>query len=147
METFKFISDIVSLVANSLTSATALIALYVYLTKRREFSAAFNLLLNWSFQTTLSDLRGKLDILNEYNASEPEDLPEIVNILHEIAGQIRGNSRLSSAAPNLATRIESLARSKKLSEPQKRAMVAELREALRNIQVNSMQNISGANNE
>lgn len=141
METFKIFLDIVSLASNILTIIASAIAVYLFFSKRKEISSAFTLLLNWSFQTTLSDLRGKLDRLNEYNANEPTETQEIKNILHEIAGQIRGNSRLQQSAPQLAERLESLASGRRLTEPNKRSMVAEVREVMRNIQVNSMSQV------
>jgi hypothetical protein len=135
METFKFWVDVVSVIGNVFTTVASIIAIYLFATKRAEISAAFRLLLNWSFQTTLTDLRGKLDRLNEYNANESSDVPEIRNILHEIAGQIRGNTELQRAAPNLANRLEGLASNKRLTEPSKRSIVAEVREVLKTIQV------------
>ena len=90
------------------------------------------------------ELKEKLERLNEYSANEPDDLPEIRNIFHEIAGQIRGNKRLSEAKPELAAKIEAIAHSKKLSEPRKRSIVSEVREELRTIQVNS---VSGNDHE
>jgi hypothetical protein len=137
METLKTIADVVSFLANALTIGASSIAIYIFFTKRAEISSAFSALLGWSFQTTLSDLKGKLERLNEYNANEETDQFEIRNILHEIAGQIRGNQRLQSIAPDLANRLERLASQKKLSEPAKRSMVAEAREVIRNIQINS----------
>lgn len=139
METFKFWVDVASLVGNVFATVASAIAIYLFITKRAEISTAFRLLLNWSFQTTLTDLRGKLERLNEYSANEPSEIAEIRNIFHEIAGQIRGNAQLQQAAPTLADRVESLAASKRLTEPYKRAMVAEVREVLKNIQVNSLE--------
>lgn len=126
-------------VANLFTIAASGLAIYLYFSNRAKLSAALQLLLNYSFQTTLSELKEKLERLNEYNANEPTELPEIRNILHEIAGQIRGNDRLGSMAPTLATKIENLAQGKKLTEPAKRAIVSEVREQLRNIQVNNIE--------
>lgn len=139
METFKFLVDVASLVGNVFATIASGIAIYLFVMKRAEISTAFRLLLNWSFQTTLTDLRGKLDRLNEYNANEASELGEIRNILHEIAGQVRGNAQLQHSAPNLASRVESLASSRKLTEPLKRSMVAEVREVLKTIQVNSLE--------
>jgi hypothetical protein len=147
MEIFKFIIDLVSLIANFLTVVASSIAIYIFIVKKREISSAFSMLLNFSFQTTLADLRGKLDRLNEYNANEPTELPEIRNILHEIAGQVRGNRRLLLSSPQLATRLETLAGKTKLSEPAKRSMIAEVREVLRNIEVNLIDLSNGGNNE
>lgn len=135
--------DLASLIGNAFTSVASAIAIYLFATKRAEISSAFRLLLNWSFQTTLADLRGKLDRLNEYNANEASEIAEIKNILHEIAGQLRGNAQLQSAAPGLATRVEGLAASKRLTEPAKRSMVAEVREVLKTIQVNSLEQTTG----
>lgn len=144
---FKHISDIVAFFANALTTITAAIAIWVFFRKGKEISAAFKLLVNFSFQTTLTDLRGKLDRLNEYSANEPADHPEIRNILQELAGQVRGNKRLRQSAPDLASRLEAFATRPRLAEPAKRAMVAEMREILRNIQVNSIENNIGAEHE
>lgn len=143
METFKLLVDVGSLVGNVFATIASAIAIYLFISKRDEISTAFRLLLNWSFQTTLTDLRGKLDRLNEYNANEPSEIMEIRNILHEIAGQIRGNTRLQQAAPDLANRVESLATSKKLSEPHKRSMIAEVREVLKTIQIHSLEGSTG----
>ena len=143
MEWFKHLSDWVSLAANTVTIVASGIAIYIFVAKRGPISNALALLMNWSFQTTLADLRAKLERLNEYNANEDADLPEIRNILHEVAGQIRGNARLVATAPNLSIRLENLANAKRLTEPQKRSMVSETREVLRNIEVNSVATKSG----
>jgi hypothetical protein len=139
MDQIKPILDLVSLVANAFTIVASAIAIGVFIAKRKELSAALALLLNWSYQTTLSDITGKLDRLNEYNANEAADIAEIKNILHEIAGQFRGNPRLLSAAPTIPDRLETFAGGKKLTEPNKRSMVAELREVIRNIQLKSIE--------
>jgi hypothetical protein len=145
MEFFKLLVDVTSLVGNIFAILASSIAIYVFFFKGPELRSAFKLLLNWSFQLTLTDLKSKLERLNEYNANEPSEIDEIKNILHELAGQIRGNNRLSSAAPSIAGQLESLANSRRLSEPRKRAMVSELRETLRNIEVNTLAESSGAN--
>ena len=121
------------------TIGASAVALIVFFSKRRELSAALSILLNWSYQTTLSDITGKLDRLNEYNANEQSDIAEIKNILHEIAGQIRGNAKLLTAAPLIADRLEALASGRKLTEPNKRSMVAEVREVIRNLQINAVE--------
>lgn len=138
MEVFKAIVDTASLVASFFTVVASGIAIYVFFAKGPELRTAFSLLLNWSFQLTLTELKSKLERLNEYNANEPTDVEEIRNILHEIAGQIRGNRRVNAASQEIAIRLEQLARSKGLTEPKKRSMVAELREILRNIEVNTL---------
>lgn len=143
MELFKLLSDVLADIANAFTIAASGVALYVFVKNRKKISAAVDLLLNYSFQTTLGELKEKIERLNEYNANEPDDIPEIKNILHEISGQIRGNKRLSGAIPNLARKIDRLANGKKLPETTKRSIVSEMREELRNIQIVNIEAIAG----
>ena len=147
MEQIKPYLDALAGVASVFTILASGLAIYLFAINREKISAAFQLLLNYSFQTTLAELKEKLERLNEYNASEPSELPEIQNILHEIAGQIRGNPRLLTAAPLLAKKVEALAQNKRLSEPLKRSIVSEVREQLKNIQVNNMEPNAGNNHE
>lgn len=139
MNSLRPLFDILAAIANVFTIGASAVALIVFFSKRRELSAALSILLNWSYQTTLSDITGKLDRLNEYNANEQSDIAEIKNILHEIAGQIRGNAKLLTAAPLIADRLEALASGRKLTEPNKRSMVAEVREVIRNLQINAVE--------
>lgn len=147
MELFKPYSDFLADIANIFTILASGLAIYVFIVNRKKISAALDLLLNYSFQTTLTELKEKIERLNEYNANEPDDVPEIRNILHEISGQIRGNGRLSSTVPQLAKKIEGLATGKRLSEPAKRSIISEVREQLKNIQVNNIESIAGKNHE
>ena len=94
--------------------------------------------MNWSFQLTLTDLKSKIERLNEYSAKDPDELEEIRNILHEIAGQMKGNEQIVKSSNELISKIERLAGSKNLDEPRKRSIISEIREVLRNMQVNSV---------
>lgn len=143
MDALKPYFDLLAALANLLTILASSLAIYVFFAKRKELSAALTLLLNYSYQTTLAEIKEKLERLNEYRATDEQDLPEIRAIFHEIAGQLRGNPRLQSTAPNLAQRIESLAAGKRLTEPSKRAMVSEVREVLKNINVRNLEDIIG----
>jgi hypothetical protein len=147
MERFKPYLDVIAGIAGIFTIIASGIAIYVFIFNRQKISAAIGLLLNYSFQTTLSELKEKLERLNEYNANDSTENQEIRNILHEIAGQLRGNNRLSSRLFNMSEKIETLASSKKLTEPTKRSLISELREQLRNIQMESIDNFSGKNDE
>jgi hypothetical protein len=134
---------VITTIADALTIVASGIAIWVFFTKKKEISAAFTLLLTWSYQTTLSEIIAKLDRLNEYNASDADEMVEIRNILHEIAGQFRGNQRLCKAAPTIPERLEALATGKRLTEPNKRSMVAEIREVIRNLKVEVVDPTSG----
>lgn len=135
----EFIFSIVSLLSDVMTIIASGIAIFVFFAKRKQLSSALNTLLNYSYQTTLGELKEKLERLNEYNASVPSELQEIRNILHEISGQIRGNPRLAKTANNIVKKIERLADSSSLSEPKKRSIISELREFLRSLHIDSIE--------
>ena len=139
MNYLKTISDTVGFLANALTVVASSIAIYIYFCKKEEVKLLFKVLVNYSYQTTLSEIKEKLDRLNEYNANEPTEVNEIRNLLHEIAGQIRGNQKLQKIQPNLVTRIEVIANAKKITEPSKRSLVSEIRELLKNLNVDSIE--------
>ena len=145
-EDFKFYIDLLAATANIFTILASSLAIGIWYRNRDKISSALKLLLNFSFQLTLGELKEKLERLNEYNAAEPSEVDEIKNILHEISGQIQGNSRLGLAMPGLADKFENLAlerKGRKLSEPAKRSIISELREKIRNIQVDSLDSLNG----
>lgn len=120
------------------------IAIYLFLFKRKAISSVFDLLINYTFQLSLSEVKEKLERLNEYNAKDPEQCEKIVNILNEIIGQIRGNSRLRKHFTEILGAIEALVSDKrKLTEPKKRAVVSELRERLRHLNVENIDDLVG----
>lgn len=130
------ITNILSILANLATIAASGIAIYLFFTKGKTISTAISLLMNYSYQLTLSELKEKLERLNDYNANDSEECNKIVNILHEIIGQIKGNDKLHERFSDITEKIETLASDKrKLTEPRKRSLVSELRERLRNINV------------
>jgi hypothetical protein len=147
MEAIKPYADILADITNLIVMVASALAIYVFFANRTKISAALNLLLNYSFQTTLSELKEKLEMLNKYSMNDSSGEAEIRNILHEITGQIRGNSRLSAAIPELISKIENLSTSKKLTEPLKRSLVSELREQLKTIQVNNVESFAGRDHE
>ena len=139
MENFKVIAESIKILADSLTIIASSIAIYIFICKKNEVKLLFRVLVNYSYQTTLSEIKAKLDRLNEYNANEPEDIDEIKNLLHEIAGQIKGNEKLQKKQPELVTRIERFANSKSMKESTKRSLISEIRELLKNLNVDSIE--------
>lgn len=120
---------------------------FIYITKKGAIGAAFKLILNYSYQTTLSELKEKLERLNEYNANDDQELVEIINILHEIHGQILGNPTLRSNMYEASQKLSAIIDSKKkLSEPRKRALVSEIREQLKHLNAESIENFLGDKN-
>lgn len=100
--------------------------------------------MNYSYQLSLSEIKEKLEKLNDYNAKDPEQSEHIVNILNEIIGQIRGNEKLSKHFSELLSTLETLVSDKRrLTEPRKRAVVSELRERLRHLNISNIDDFVG----
>jgi hypothetical protein len=132
------------LIANIFTIFASAIAIYLFIFKRNAISSAFRVLLNYSSQITLSELNAKLGRLNDLNVNEPDDVEEIVNIFNEIVGQIRGNRKLKKECSEILGKLTTYAESpKNLSEPRKRSIVSELRESLKHINIESIDELIG----
>ncbi|ENV63635.1 hypothetical protein F949_01010 [Acinetobacter junii NIPH 182] len=138
MTWYLFLEKVISVIANLFTIFASGIAIWLFLSKSKEIKLAFKLMLNWSFQLTLTDLKSKVERLNEYNANNSDEIEEIRNILHEIAGQMRGNSQLNQQAPELIMKIERFSSGNRITEYKKRALTSEIREILRNLEINSL---------
>lgn len=133
-----------SFIANVFTIAASGIAIYIVIFKRETISTVFKVLLNYSSQLTLSELKAKLERLNDLSADDSTQAQEVINILNEIVGQIRGNKRLRSQFPEILSKLQSLAENpRKLTEPRKRSLVSELRESLRHIDLENYDSLMG----
>lgn len=136
----SFASDLLTVVASG-------IAIFIFFTKKKEISSVFSLLVNYTYQLSLSELKEKLERVSEYNAKDPEQCEMIVNIFHEIIGQIKGNDRLKEHFSAVLLDMEKFVSSKRFSlEPRKRSIVSELRERLRNVNVQSIDGLVGGRN-
>lgn len=133
-----------SFISNVLTIGASAIAIYLFIVKRKSISSAFQLLINYGYQLSISEIKEKLERLNDYNAKDAEQSEQIVNILHEIIGQIRGNDKLRESFSEILSALETLVSDKrKLTEPRKRAVVSELRERLRHLNITNIDDLVG----
>ncbi|MDR2906463.1 MAG: hypothetical protein LBU91_00535 [Bacteroidales bacterium] len=124
------------------TIITAGIAIVVYLKNKDKISSTINFVLNYSKQMTLFDIKHKIERLNDYNADDSEQKKEIINILSEINGQITGNKIIQQELSEQFDKINKyLLRPASLTQPNKRGLVSELREAVKNIDVMNYQKI------
>jgi hypothetical protein len=131
----------VNFIGNILTIFASSIAIYIFIFNREKISSALNFILNYSTQLTLTDLKFKIERLNDFNAGNSDQRSEVINILHEIEGQILGNSLLKEKLNEQLQKIESFTQSpKSITEPRKRSLVSELRESVRNMDVNNFTN-------
>jgi len=136
--------DIIQIIANVFTIIASGIAIYLFIFKLDTISNAFKVLLNYSYQITLSELNAKLERLNDLNANDSSHKEEIVNIFNEIVGQIRGNKKLKKEFSGIFKKLSIYAESpNKLTEPKKRSIVSELRERLRHINFKSFDEMIG----
>jgi hypothetical protein len=135
---------IVTAIADVFTIAASGIAIYLVIAKRHVISSVFRVLLSFSSQITLIELKTKLERLNDLNVNDPDQKITVINVLHEIIGQIRGNKNLLKQCEGLISRIATVCEDKRrLTEPNKRSLVSELREQLRNIDVQNYSDIIG----
>jgi predicted PurR-regulated permease PerM len=138
------IIKLVTILSNIFTIIASSIAIYIFITKRETISTVFNLLINYTFQLSLSEIKEKLEKLNEYNAKNAEDNEKVINILNEIVGQIKGNDKLRKHFQELLSEVDVFASGrKKLNEFKKRALVSELRERLRHLNVRNIDKLVG----
>ncbi|RYZ76812.1 MAG: hypothetical protein EOP04_31635 [Proteobacteria bacterium] len=132
----------VNFLANFFTIVASGIAIYVFIVNRDKLTSALNAIVNYSIQLTLSDLRYKVERMNDYTAADPEQRNEIINLLHDIEGQIIGNKILTSALSEQLAKISNFTNSPKLlTEPKKRSLVSELREKIRHIDLSNYRKI------
>lgn len=113
-----------------------------FLFNKDKITSAINFILNYSNQLTLTDLKFKIERLNDFNANDPASKIEVINILHEIEGQVLGNEMLKEKLKAQLTKLQNItANSRLLTEPKKRSLVSELRESIRNIDVSNYDSI------
>lgn len=142
MEIIKQFDFWISFTANFLTISVSAIAIYVFFANKEKISNAINLILNYSKQLTLSELKFKIEKLNDFTTNDIGQKQEVINILSEIEGQIMGNIKIKVELELQCEKIhEFIDNPKYLTEPKKRSLVSELRESVRNIDISNYQNI------
>lgn len=137
----------VNFVSNLLTILASGIGIYLFVFNKDKIKNALNVLLNYSNQLTLNELKYKIERLNDYNAGDINQKNEVINILNEIEGQIIGNDALKIKLANQLGKISVFINNNRLlSEAKKRSLVSELRESLRNLDVSNFNNIVNPSN-
>lgn len=132
----------INFIANAMTIFASGLAIFIYFTNKEKIKQAFNFILNYSNQLTLTDLKFKVERLNEFSCNDPIAKLEIINILNEIEGQILGSLIVREKLGLQLQKIEAFtANPKQLTEPKKRSLVSELKETIRNLDVSNYKNI------
>ena len=136
--------NIVSLAANALTIIVSLLAIIIFLTKRKSIATAIKLLLNYSFRSTFSELTSKLDKLVDLRSEDPEQKKEMICLLNDIIGQVKGNKKLHVACDKLIRQFVKYAeRPDRVNDPTTRSLVSQLRETLKYIDLKDFDGILG----
>lgn len=129
---WRNVQDIAAFISNLLEGSAALLALFLFWFKRKELGQALRLLMNHALQLSLTELISKLDRLNELDGSRDSDRGEILNILGDISGHIRGSQHLKMSCSASLRKISRILNKKEaLEEPTKRSIVSELRSTIR----------------
>ncbi len=131
-----------NIIANFLTVIASSIAIYIFFFNREKISSAINFILSYSNQLTLSELKWKIEKLNDFTVNDNVQKLEVINILHEIEGQIIGNKVLNEKLSEQLQKVKGFtSNTKSLTEPKKRSLVSELRESIRNIDASNYGNL------
>ncbi|MFJ2328899.1 hypothetical protein [Pseudomonas sp. NPDC087690] len=146
--TLDGIVSFVSFAANFTSSIASIIAIYLFVFKRKAIASVFSLLFNYSHQLTLSEIKEKLELLNNFNANDPAHTDTILNIFHDLLGQIRGNDKISGLMSKQILKLERLIdrdlKITPITEPKKRALISEIREKVRHLNVQNIDELAGS---
>lgn len=138
----------VSFCSNFASALASSIAIYLFVFRRKDIANVFSLLFNYSHQLTLSEIKEKLELLNNFNANELGHADTISNIFHDLLGQMRGNDKLIVLMAVQIKKLEHLfdrdIKVKPISEAKKRALISEIREKVRHLNVQNIDEIVGS---
>lgn len=140
---FNIVSQSLNLIETLLSIGAAGIVVYLFIFKRKSISSIYRILVNYTFKTTIKELEIKLEKLNDFNADNTTDRKNVINILNEIVGQMRGNPILSRNCTEIINKLSKLAKSPRLDDAYKRSVLYELRENLKYIDVQEHNEILG----
>lgn len=144
------ITEWISLVANIMEILVGGVALFLAWTQREKISAAFSVLLNYSLQTSLSDLRHWIEKLQE-SSSEDNDVSKKFRIaLAYIFGKIKGNIILNDhfgdrMLKRMKLIMDDLDNSQTVNETTKISLCSEIKESLATLEVENYKSKSKNN--
>jgi len=144
VEIISFIYQALSFFNLVFTTIAAIIVVYLFISKRNAISSIYNLFVNYTFQTSLNELYKKLEKLNDYDADNSKHRREVISILGEIIGQMRGNPILAKKCKSMLKKLSDYEVNPHfLTDPRKRSLIIELKETLRHINIQSYKELLG----
>ncbi|AYF43739.1 hypothetical protein BALOs_0729 [Halobacteriovorax sp. BALOs_7] len=140
LENFKELLEYLNFITAIFASG---IVIYLFITKKEQFASLYNVLKNYTQQVALSDLRAKLHSLERFKIDEDNKIKanrnEIINLMSEISGQLKGNPLLKIKCADLIRQLDShISNPNSLTEPQKRVIGHELFEIIRHLSLNTV---------
>ncbi len=139
------LSEFISVAASIFTIVASGIAIYIFFFKRNSLKAVFNIFLSYAYQLTLNELTRKMDDINKYTAEDQNQKKEIMNILNDIEGQLKGNKLLRENCKEILSKISFYtSNSVRLTETMKRSLISELRENLRTLDLENYNKLIGS---
>jgi hypothetical protein len=121
----RYLDNGVNFGANLLTIVASTIVIVLYFINRNKINSVLNLFLNYSRQLTLSELKHKIERLNEFDADNSEHKKEVLNNFHDIQGQLNGNKTLKNELGEQLIKVNSfIDNPKKLTDARKRSLVS-----------------------
>jgi len=139
---WNVLEKVLSVAADIGTIAASILAFYLFVAKGSELRSMLRAIANFAHQGSLGEIRQKLDLIASLRVQDDQE--EIVSVFHDICGQIDGNPKLKDHFDALTKRVRKHAGARlSLTEPQKRALVSELREKLRHSDISSMADAMG----
>ncbi|HEL3864722.1 TPA: hypothetical protein UM690_002652 [Stenotrophomonas maltophilia] len=116
------------------TIGASVIAAILFFRNGPEIKSLIRSLNNFAHRDSMSELRIKIELLASLRAVDQSNSVEISSLFLEICGQIDGSPFLRDDLCDISARMKSAASGRKMiSEPQKRAMLSELREMVRHL--------------
>ena len=107
---FNIVSQSLNLFEAVLSIGASGIVVYLYIRNKKYVSSINRDLINYTFRTTIKELEIKIDKLNNLNANDDTDRKDVINILNEIEGQMRGNQILNINCTEIINRLSKLAK-------------------------------------
>lgn len=125
---------VIEVIADVGTIGAACVAILVFLRNGPELKSLIKTLNNFAHRDSMSELRIKIELVSSLHASDQSNSTEIASLFLEICGQIDGSPFLRDDLSEISSRMKNAASSRRsISEPQKRAILSELREIVRHL--------------
>lgn len=138
---FETIKTIVEFIADLGTVCGFGVAIWLYFTKKGKLSSLYSVLIGLRNQESYRDIHKLLDKLERLNYGDKAHRSEIRNSLSELNGLISGNPLLAEKTTDITEQLKILLE-KGADEPSKRHITAHIRERIRGMTYDNVQQLT-----